>query len=174
MHHVYFLEFHFSMVTNISFLLNDASYTSLRAGCLSNLIWWSSAMFLHLKADTFSCHWNVPCTLQISSRSKWRKKQAYRSKRHTLGKLERMSSVLNKIHLQLPLRTTSSNHPPQGNKKINYCYEPKKSLHVPLRSSFPKQFFLIFRESSRVSRKYVFPFIKRIKIFLQEPALSSC
>lgn len=61
-----------------------------------------------------------------------------------MGNLERMSSVLNKIRLQLPPRTTSSNRPPQGNKKNDYCSEPKKSLHVPLRNSFPKHFFSSF------------------------------
>lgn len=65
----------------------------------------------------------------------------WRSKRHTLGNLERMSSVINKIGLQLPPRTTSSNRPPQGNNRINYCSGLKKSLHIPLKNSFPQCFF---------------------------------
>lgn len=70
----------------------------------------------------------------------------YGSKRHALGNLGRMSNVINKIGLQLPLRTTSSNRPPQGNNKINYCsaLKKKKSPNVPLRNCFPKCLWAFF------------------------------
>lgn len=163
MHWIYFLELHFSMIANISFLLHGASCISPGAGCLANIIWWSSIMFPHLETDSFPCHGNVCCALQISPRSRWRKEQVYRSKRHALGNMERMRGVINKIGLQLPPRTTSSNRPPRGNNKINYCSGIKKSLHIPLRNRFPKCFFFFFQESYKVSRKYTFPFIKRTR-----------
>lgn len=143
---IYFMELHFNMLTNISFLLHGDSCISLGAGCLPNVIWWSIIMFPHLESVNISYHWNGCCALQISPRPTCRKEQVYRSKRHALGNLERMSSVINKIGLQLHLRTTSSNHPPQGNNKINYCSGLQKSLHIPLRNSFPKCFCLFSRK----------------------------
>lgn len=155
MHRVYFMELHFALIINTSFLLHGFSCISLGAGCALYITEWRIIMFSHLQADNSSYLWNIDCALQISSRSPWKNEQVYRSKRLALGNLERMSSVINKIGLQLPLRTTSSNHIPQGYNKINYCSSLKKIIGCPLKKQ-PSQkfFFFFFQECSRVSRKY--------------------
>lgn len=167
---LYFVELEVSMIPNISFVLHRASCISLGALCLPNIIWWSVIMFPHLETDNFSYHWNVRCALQIPPRTTGRKEQVYRSKRHALGNLGRMSNVINKIVLQLPLRTTSSNRPPRGNNKINYCSalkkKKKKITKRPFKKLFSQMFVGFFSVKVRVSRKYTFLFIKRtIKYF---------
>lgn len=163
------VELQVSMIPNISSVLHGASFISLGALCLPNIIWWSVIMFPHLENDNFSYHWNVHCALQIPPRTTGRKEQVYGSKRHALGNLGRMSNVINKIGLQLPLRTTSSNRPPQGNNKINYCsaLKKKKIAKRPFKKLLSQMFVgFFFYESSWVSRKYTFLFIKRtIKYF---------
>lgn len=130
--------------------------------------------FLIWKTDNFSYPWNVHCALQIPPRTTGRKEQVYGSKRHASGNLGRMSNVINKIVLQLPLRPTSSNRPPQGNNKINYCSGLKEITKHPFKKLFSQTFvgfFFFFCESSSVSRKYTFLFIKRtIKYFCKNLA----
>lgn len=138
------MELQVSMIPNISFVLHGASCISLGAVCLPNIIWRSVIMFPHLETDNFSYHWNVHCALQIPPRTTGRKEQVYRSKRHALGNLGRMSNVINKIGLRLPLRTTSSNSPPQGNNKVNYCSGLKKITKRPFKKLFSQMFVGLF------------------------------
>lgn len=89
----------------------------------------------------------------------------YRSKNHALGNLERMRSVINKIGLQPPLRTTSSNCPPQGNNKIKYCSGPKKIIAHPLKKQFSQFFFFFFGMFHSAKKIYNIIHQKNNKIF---------
>lgn len=171
---LYFVELQVSMIPTISFVLRGASCISPGALCLPNIIWWSVIMFPHLETDNFSYHWNVHCALQIPPRTTGRGEQVYRSKRHALGNLGRMSNVINKIGLQLPLRTTSSNRPPQGNNKINYCSGLKKITKHPFKKLFSQTFVGIFLwKFQSVKKIHISIHQKNNRVFLQEPGLSS-